>query len=74
MSRESVVFVIGIILFLFPFLGVPQDVKDIITIIGGALLIVLGIILRRAAFLRSIENVKGEREGEMFTESKMPDA
>ena len=73
MSRESLVFIIGIALFLFPFLGVPQDVKDVITIAGGIALMLLGVLLRRAAFLRSIENIHGEREADMFTESKIPD-
>ncbi|MBX2866341.1 hypothetical protein KTR10_00040 [Candidatus Kaiserbacteria bacterium] len=73
MSRESLVFVIGIVLFLIPFLGVPQDVKDIVIVGMGIIVIVLGIVLRRAAFLRSIENGNGEKEGEMFTESKIPE-
>jgi len=74
MSRESLVFVVGAILFLFPFLGVPQDFKDVVTVASGVVLMVLGVILRRSSFLRSIENSRGERQGDMFTESrKIPD-
>ncbi len=69
MSRESLVFVFGLLVFLIPFLGLPRNFKDIgLLVIGGALML-LGFMLRRSAFVRSIEKSTGERQADAFTES-----
>jgi len=68
MSRESFVFVIGLIVFLTSFLGIPQDWKKFIFIAGGILLMILGYSLRRTAFLRSVDSGNGERRGDAFVE------
>lgn len=69
MSRESFVFVLGFVVFLTPFLGIPGDWKKIIFVVVGILIMLFGYGLRRNAFLRSIETVKGERRGDSFVES-----
>jgi len=69
MSRESLVFVLGFLVFLVQFLGIPQDWKEIFFLGAGVALMVLGFILRRVAFLRSIENESGERASDAFAES-----
>lgn len=69
MSRESLVFVIGFIVFLTPFLGVPREWKEYIFISSGFLLMVVGYLLRRGAFMRSIDMGKGERRSDAFVES-----
>jgi hypothetical protein len=69
MSRESFVFIIGIIIFLTPFLGFPREYRDGVVIAAGVLLMVVGYSLRRAAFLRSISDEHGERRADAFTES-----
>jgi hypothetical protein len=69
MSRESLVFVFGLLTFLIPFLGLPRDFKEIgLLVIGGSLML-LGVMLRRSAYLRSIEKSSGERQADEFTES-----
>ena len=68
MSRESLIFVLGFIVLATPFLGIPRNVKDILIIIVGAFVMFLGFLLRRAAFMRSIENGFGERHDETFAE------
>jgi uncharacterized membrane protein len=68
MSRESLVFVLGFIVFFLPFLGLPNDYKRIIFAVSGGLLMVAGYSLRRSAFLRSLENGSGERKSDAFVE------
>lgn len=70
MSRESLVFILGVVVFLTPFLGVTNETKRIIAVIAGVLLIYVGYKLRRAAYFRSIEHKNGERAGDMFVENQ----
>lgn len=75
MTQETLVFILGLILFLTPFLGIPADWKFYIYIFAAGSLLLIGYRLRYARFLRSIENDQGERQtdsyveatGEMFT-------
>jgi hypothetical protein len=69
MSKETAVFVLGIVVFFTPFLGLPTEYKEWIFIVSGLLLIGIGYRLRRRAFLLSIESENGERRGEMFVEN-----
>jgi uncharacterized membrane protein len=68
-SRESLVFTLGCIVFLTPFLGIPNDWKEIVLIVSGFLLMLFGYLLRRAAYHRSIDAGSGERRGDAFVES-----
>ncbi len=69
MSKETLVFVLGILVFFTSFLGVPSEYKEWILIVSGILLIGAGYTLRRNAFLKSLEHESGERRGDAFTES-----
>ena len=69
MSRESLVFLFGLIVFFTSFLGVPSDYKKTIFTVSGAVLMIAGYSLRRSAFLRSLENGSGERKADAFVES-----
>ncbi len=71
MSKETFVFILGIVVFFTPFLGLPGNYKEWILIVSGILLIVTGYRLRRALFLRSLEHHSGERRGDAFVESVM---
>lgn len=71
MSKESFVFVLGMIIFFVPFLGLPREYKEVILIGSGILLMGLGYRLRRIAFLRSLEHENGERRGDTFVESSV---
>jgi uncharacterized membrane protein len=68
MSRESIVFLLGFIVFFAPFLGIPHEWKEWISIGSGVLLMFFGYKLRRAAFLRSIMHESGEHRSEAFVE------
>ena len=69
MSKETLVFVLRILIFFTSFLGVPSEYKELILIVSGLLLIGTGYKLRRNAFLKSLEHESGERRGDAFTES-----
>lgn len=71
MTRESIVFVLGILLFLVPNLGLPEDWKYAFYIGASIILMVVGYSLRHAAFIRRIERENGERQTDSFVEQKV---
>lgn len=73
MSKETTVFIFGILVFFVPFLGFPREYKEWILIVVGGLLTILGYRLRRLAFLRSLDDGTGGKRGEVFTESSAKD-
>jgi len=68
MSRESIVFVVGIVVIIVPHLGIPEDWKLYFFTGVGVLLMIIGYLLRRSAYLRSIEHHEGERRADSFVE------
>ncbi len=72
MSRESLVFIVGILLFLVPNLGIPDEWKYAVYIGMAIILMVIGYSLRHAAFIRRIEKENGERRADSFVEQKTP--
>jgi hypothetical protein len=73
MSRESLVLLFGIIIFITPSLGIPEEWKGYIYAGSGIILIIVGYILRRSAYLRSIDTGNGGRETDSFVESTKRD-
>ncbi len=69
MSKETLVFVFGILLTLIPFLGIPLLWRQYIIFSVGALLIFIGYSLRRKLFLEHIDKGKGERGTDSFIET-----
>jgi cell division protein FtsW (lipid II flippase) len=59
MHKETIVFFLGIILTLLPFLGIPEEWKTYGFASIGVVLIMIGYLLRR----------NGERGEDSFTES-----
>lgn len=72
MSKESFIFILGVVVAVTPFLGIPGTWKQWVFIIAGVLIIVVGYQLRRASFIRSIETPHGERRADAFVESGTP--
>ncbi|MFM2381483.1 MAG: hypothetical protein RLZZ76_250 [Candidatus Parcubacteria bacterium] len=68
MSKESLVFTLGLLLLIIPHLGVPETWKTYFFIFSGVLLVVAGYRLRRASYLRSIEKEHGVRSTDSFVE------
>lgn len=69
MSRESLIFILGIVVLVTPFLGVPSDWKQYILAASGGIIAIAAYQLRRRAYLRSIERQGGERHADMFVEN-----
>lgn len=69
MSRESLIIVLGIIVFFAPSLGIPENWKLYILVVSGVLLMVTGYLLRRSAYLRSIDTGEGTRKTDSYVES-----
>lgn len=69
MSKETTVFLLGIILTLVPFLGIPESWRQYSVLGIGVLLIVVGYILRRSVYLSEIDYGNGERGSDSFIET-----
>ena len=69
MSKETIVFISGIVLMITPFLGVPSEWRQYAVAFVGAILILVGYSLRRRAYLRMIELGNGERGNDSFVET-----
>ena len=70
MSRESIVFLLGILIFFTPYIGVPTDWKFYIYTVSGVCLMVIGYTLRRREWLRRVARENGERTSDSFSESE----
>ena len=68
MSRESLVFLTGFIVFIAAFAGFPREWEQIVFVVSGIVLMMVGYSLRRTAFFRSIEGGHGEHMSDSFTE------
>ena len=69
MSKETIVFISGILLIIVPFLGVPLMWREYAVAALGVLLTFVGYALRRGLYLKHIERVGGERATDSFVET-----
>lgn len=72
MSKETFVFIGGIVLTIVPFLGIPSTWKVVATVTMGVLFLLVGYRLRRAKFLSAIDRGNGERGTDSFVETTEP--
>lgn len=72
MSKETLVFLLGIFLTLVPFLGIPEDWRKIAIATVGAILVLVGYMLRRELYLAKIDKGNGERGTDSFVETTEP--
>jgi uncharacterized membrane protein len=68
-TKETFVFIAGILLTLLPFLGIPLVWRQYLIFGIGVLLIIAGYILRRQIFLERIDRGNGERGNDSFVET-----
>ncbi len=69
MSKGTFVFLLGILLILIPYLGIPSLWKQYMYVGLGILLLLMGYAIRRAQYLQEIDLGNGERGGETFVET-----
>lgn len=69
MTRESIVFFLGMVVFLAPHVGIPEDWKVYAYAISGIILMIVGYSLRQKAYIRSIEKENGELDTDSFMEN-----
>jgi 4-amino-4-deoxy-L-arabinose transferase-like glycosyltransferase len=72
MTKETLVFFLGIFLTLLPFLGFPETWRQYAVTFIGAILILIGYIMRRAVYLARIDKGNGERGNDSFVETTQP--
>jgi hypothetical protein len=72
MSKETLVFLLGIFLTLVPFLGVPEAWRQYAIAAIGAVLVLIGYMLRRSLYLARIDRGNGERGTDSFVETTEP--
>jgi len=68
-SRESLVILIALVILTVPQLGIPSAWKEYVLYGCGALLLMVGYLLRRAAYWRRLDRGNGERGTDTFLES-----
>ena len=69
MSKETIVFISGIILTIVPFLGIPLAWRAYAIAALGVLLVFVGYAQRRSLYLKQIERGSGERGTDSFVET-----
>jgi hypothetical protein len=68
-TKETIIFLVGILLTILPFLGIPLVWRQYAIFGLGIILIVIGYTLRRKAFLERIDRGNGERGTDSFVET-----
>jgi hypothetical protein len=63
---------LGFILILLPYLGVPDSWKQYATVLIGVGLLLLGYLLLRDRFFLQADLGNGERGGDTFIETTVP--
>jgi hypothetical protein len=69
MSKGTLAFLLGIILILTPYLGIPSLWKQYVYVGLGVSLVLLGYALRRSQYFAEIDQGNGQRGGETFVET-----
>jgi hypothetical protein len=69
MRKGTLVFIVGIIFVLLPYLGIPSEWKVWCTVLLGAVLILVGYAIRRENYLQTIDQGNGTRADETFVET-----
>jgi len=68
-SKETLVFIFGILLTIIPFLGVPEVWRQYAVFGIGIIFILIGYVLRRGVYLNRIDKGNGERGVDSFIET-----
>ena len=68
MSKGGLITILGFLLALMPFLGIPLGVKTVLVVLFGALVMFLGVLVReeRRLLMRALQ---GDSEADAYTEN-----
>jgi hypothetical protein len=69
MSKGTFLFIIGMLLIVVPYLGVPSAWKDYLYVLLGAVILLVGYAIRRTQYFIEIDRGNGERGGDTFVET-----
>lgn len=69
MTKETLVFLFGILLIIIPFLGIPEEWRYYAVTVMGVILMFIGYELRRRTYLSRIDKGNGERGNDSFVET-----
>ena len=72
MRKAMFVCLIGFILVILPYLGIPTFLREYILIASGLLLVLFGYMLMRDEILRRSDYGNGERGNDSFVETTEP--
>lgn len=72
MSKGTLIFIFGIALMLIPSLGIPLLWKQYILSGMGLLLLLIGYMVRREDYFRTLESEGGVHTEETFVETTVP--
>jgi len=70
MSRETSIFLLGLIIIFLPIIGIPPTWKNYSLLAIGLLVTIIGLSLRRSAYIRRIREAGGEWRTDSFVESQ----
>lgn len=69
LTKETLVFLCGLLLIVIPFLGVPEEWRYYAVTAMGVVLVFVGYELRRRIYLSRIDKGNGERGTDSFVET-----
>lgn len=71
MSKGGLVTLLGFVLALLPFLGIPLAVKTALAVVSGVVIMALGVLVReeRRWLMRALS---GDHQADAYTENSVP--
>jgi uncharacterized membrane protein len=72
MRKAMFVCLVGFVLLVLPYLGIPTDFREYILVGAGVLLVLFGYMLMRDEILRRSDYGNGERGSDSFIETTEP--
>ncbi|MEK7613571.1 MAG: hypothetical protein AAB439_01680 [Patescibacteria group bacterium] len=68
MSKAGLIALLGFVLAVMPFLGIPTGAKTLLSVVGGLLILALGFLVReeRRWLMRAL---KGDHQTDAYTEN-----
>ncbi|HEY4504700.1 MAG TPA: hypothetical protein VJI73_02930 [Candidatus Paceibacterota bacterium] len=62
MKQQWVIFIIGVVIFFLPFLGIPRAIDNVLLILSGFIIVILSLRSLRKAYVKQLYNGGAETE------------